>query len=54
MKIDCETEAEFNDICEKARYFQIAGKECRALKADSQFSKDKINNFNKSEFKICV
>ena len=40
---------QFNDACEKMRYFEIEGKQCRALPFDKQLlgsNKDKLHNHN--------
>ena len=40
---------QFNEACEKMRYFEIDGKQCRALPFDKQLlgsNKDKLQNHN--------
>ena len=38
MKVKCESIEQYNKICEDFRYFKIDGKECRALRFDTNIN----------------
>ncbi len=51
LEMSAPTQDEINQICERIRYFQIDGKDCRTLIDDASFKKD-VNISNKC--RVCV
>ena len=39
MQIRCRNKEDYHEMCEKIRYFEIDGKECRALCHEKQFKR---------------
>ena len=52
MMIKCDSIEDYNSMCEKIRYFEIDGKQCRALKFEKEImhqAHDKKNQMEKSQ-----
>ena len=55
LQMSASSQEEIDQICERIRYFQIEGKDCRALIDDASFKKDlSISNKDKNKCKVCV
>ena len=52
IEISAYSDNELNSICDKIRYFEIDGKECRALKDNRIFEKNFTQKWNE-EINMC-